>query len=164
MRKLLLLMIVVGLCGWSVSALRRNAQAGVRLGPVYEGFAQIRMTIQAGSRDLELVVIGERPTEAECQKPNGGVEMAMACPPGAQCAIKSYECTREIDPRYQRMLDMQPSTTHYVHFRVPEGDRTRRMVMVGWGMTEAESARMCERARALVPSTPLKDKLTASCI
>jgi len=114
---------------------------------LYDGYMEVRMLMQGEQREVELVAIEERPPAGDCEKGVTGARLLGLCPAGSQlsCKIKSLERSREIEPRYRRMLEGQPASVHYAHVQVDGGGTAapRRAVMLGWGMTEQESQMLC---------------------
>ncbi|GMV30711.1 MAG: hypothetical protein AMXMBFR59_28360 [Rhodanobacteraceae bacterium] len=131
----------------------------------YDGFIEVRMVMQGPQREIELVALEERPAAAECESKNAGARVAAMCPTGrngVSCSVKSVDCTRELEPRYQKMLDKKPASVHYAHIQIDEPSGTpRRGLVLGWGMTEQESLLICNAIRA---SAGTKVKGTVTCI
>ncbi len=120
--------------------------------PVYDGYWELRMKIQAGSRDFEMVALGDRPLQKECDEGISHLGLSRFCTAANHCSLQPLQCEHEIAPRYQRMLDAQPASLHYVRFSGDTPEGPRRAVVVGWGMTEPESAMVCGQLRqAMAP-------------
>ncbi|GEM_PF-6159234 len=113
--------------------------------PVFDGYWEMRLKIRAGNRDLDLVALGDRPLMQECEGGAPKLALPQFCTDAVHCATQDFQCEREIAPRYQRMLDMQPANLHYLHYAMQTSEGLRRVIIVGWGMTEAESAEICKR-------------------
>lgn len=142
----ILAVIAVGIGAWhKYGATHRLGGAAAQ--PVYDGFWELRMKIQAGSRDFEMVALGDRPLEKECAGGLSHFELSRFCTAANHCSLQPLQCEHEIAPRYQRMLDAQPASLHYVRFSGDTPEGPRRAVVVGWGMTEEESALVCKQLR-----------------
>ena len=63
----------------------------------------------------------------------------------------------------ERMLEQQPASLHYLHYDVDTPEGPRRAVIVGWGMTEAESQQICQRLTA-DPGMKLEGMNKITCI
>jgi len=124
----------------------KMADSSAASGVNYDGYMEVRMLMQSGEREIELVAVEERPPAGDCEKGAAGARLLGLCPAGSQfsCKIKSLDCSREVEPRYHRMLESQPASVHYAHVQVDSGPGApRRAVMLGWGMTEQESQMLC---------------------
>ena len=133
----------------------------------YDGYIEVRMVMQGPQREIELVAFEERPAAADCQSKNVDNRVAAMCPAnrggnGLKCSIKSVDCTRELEPRYRKMLDKQPASVHYAHIEINDPSGTpRRGLVLGWGMTEQESLLVCNAIRS---SSDGKVQGTVTCI
>lgn len=131
----------------------------------YDGYIEVRMVMQGPQREIELVAIEERPDAADCQNKSAGTRVVAMCPPGRNgltCRLKSVECSRELEPRYRKMLEQQPASVHYAHVQLDDPSGTpRRGLVLGWGMTEQESLLVCNGIRS---SASTKLKGTVTCI
>lgn len=140
-----------------------NGPAAVGAGAVYEGFVEVRMLMQSGQREIELVAVEERPDARDCEKPETATRLKSLCPTGRgiSCSVKSLECVRDVEPRYRKMLEQQPVSVHYAHLQVDGAAGPRRAVLLGWGMTEQESQLLCSAVQA---SAAKSMKGTVTCI
>ena len=77
-------------------------------GANYDGYMEVRMLMRSGEREIELVAVEERPPAGDCEKGAAGARLLGLCPAGSQfrCKIKSLDCSREVEPRYHRMLEL----------------------------------------------------------
>ncbi|WP_257387650.1 hypothetical protein [Tahibacter caeni] len=117
----------------------------------YDGYMEVRMLMQGDQREIELVAVEERPPAGDCEKGATGTKLLGLCPAGSKlsCRIKNLECSRDVEPRYHRMLDGQAASVHYAHVQVDSGPGApRRAVLLGWGMTEQESQMLCGAVQA----------------
>lgn len=153
MWRVIVAVLVLGFAAYRfVGKLPANGAGAAAGQPVYEGYLELRMLMNTGQREIELVAVEEKPYTADCEKRDAGSRIAALCPGGGKkgigCSLKSLECSSQIEPRYQKMLDGLPVSTHYA--RVETNDRggtPRRAVVLGWGMTEEESLQLCTAIR-----------------
>ena len=140
-----------------------SGPAAAGTGAVYEGYVEVRMVMQSGQREIELVAVEERPDASDCEKPDTATRLKSLCPSGRDisCSLKSLECVRDVEPRYRKMLDQQPASVHYAHLQVDGAAGPRRAVLLGWGMTEQESQLLCGAVQA---SAAKNMKGTVTCI
>jgi len=131
--------------------------------PVYEGFWEMRLKIQAGSRDFEFVAVGDKPLQEECDGGEAKLGLAKFCTAANHCTKQAFQCEHEAQPRYVRMLDQQPASLHYLHYNVETPEGPRRAVLVGWGMTEEESQQVCQHLTA-DPGMKLEGMKKITCI
>lgn len=119
--------------------------------PVYEGYLETRMLMKIEQREIELVAIEEHPFAEDCDRQAMGNRVPVLCPAAknVSCTLKTLECSGQVEPRYQKMLQGQPVSTHYARIEVADrGATPRRAVVLGWGMTEDESLILCNAIRA----------------
>lgn len=166
MWKVIVAVVVLGIIAYRFggSGSATSVVSGATAPALYEGYAEARLLLQAGQREIELVAIEERPEKAACDSGEIGKQLAAKCPKQAACQLKSFECTREVEPRYRKMLEGAPANVHYAHLQTDDGaGGTRRGVLLGWGLTEQESMMVCN---GVVASSrePGKFKGTATCI
>ena len=123
-RVIVVILLLLGLAGYKLASRSPAGAAGERAGvEVYDGYVEVRMLMQAEQREIELVAIEERPAASDCENRAAGNRIAAMCPgkgKGVTCSLKSLECSREIEPRYRKMLDQQPVSTHYAHMQIDE--------------------------------------------
>ncbi|MBL8296985.1 MAG: hypothetical protein JNN30_01445 [Rhodanobacteraceae bacterium] len=154
MWKVVLGIVVVGLVAYKMFGARPRESVSATAGgaDVYDGYLEVRMTMQGPQREIELVAFEERPNAADCQNKSAGAQIVALCPKGSNgvsCALKSVECSRELEPRYRKMFDRQPASVHYAHLQVDDPSGTpRRGLVLGWGMTEQESMLICNAIRS----------------
>jgi hypothetical protein len=149
MWRTLAVLIVLGLILVAVKNYRDHHGAGLGAGrAVYEGFWEMRLKIQAGSRDFEFVAVGDKPLQEECDGGDAKLGLAKFCTAANHCTKQAFQCERETQPRYQHMLEQQPGSLHYMHYTGDTPEGARRAVIVAWGTTEAESAQLCKQLAA----------------
>jgi hypothetical protein len=157
-------LIVLGLILVAAQKYRTQHPGGALAGrAVYEGFWEMRLTIQAGSRDFEFVAVGDKPLQEECDGGEARLGLAKFCTAANHCTKTAFTCEREVQPRYQRMLDQQPASLHYMHYAGDTPEGPRRAVIVGWGMTEPESQQICQKLVA-DPGMKMEGLKKATCI
>lgn len=144
MWKVVVVLLVVGFLGYHFAEKGGIKLPGQAASAEYDGYIEVRILMQAGQREIELVAIEERPSEVECEKREVNARIAQICPTGkVSCTLKSVECSRTIEPRFGRMLDKQKASVHYAHLEEEKDGKPRRGVVLGWGMTEQESKLVC---------------------
>lgn len=164
MWKVIVAVVVLGIIAYRFGGSGTPVLPGATAPALYDGYAEARLLLQAGQREIELVAIEERPEAAGCENGEIGRRLAAKCPSKTGCRLKSFDCTREIEPRYRKMLEGSPTTVHYAHLQADDGvGGTRRGVLLGWGLTEQESMMVCN---GVVESTRKDQKFkgTATCI
>jgi hypothetical protein len=167
-RVVVVILLLLGLAGYKLASRSPTGPASQLAGKeVYEGYVEVRVLMQAEQREIELVAIEERPAASDCENRVAGNRVAAMCPSkgknkNVSCTLKSLECSREVEPRYRKMLDQQPVSTHYAHMQIEDGSaKPRRAVVLGWGMTEDESLFLCNAIRE---SASKKTGGTVTCI
>lgn len=154
MWRVIVAVLVLGFAAYRIVGKLPAASAGAAAGqPVYEGYLELRMLMKTEQREIELVAVEEKPFVADCETQDAGSRITALCPGGGKkgvgCSLKSLECSAQIEPRYQKMLDGQPVSTHYARVETNDrGSTPRRAVVLGWGMTEDESLQLCNAIRA----------------
>jgi hypothetical protein len=157
----ILVVLVAGIGAWQKYG-GSHGFGALAAQPVYEGFWELRMKLQAGSRDFEMVAVGDRPLVKECEGGLTHFELSKFCTPANHCTLQPLQCEHEVAPRYQHMLDQQPASLHYVHLSGDTPEGARRAVVVGWGMTEDESSQVCKGLRETMSAKDSAFKI--SCI
>lgn len=106
-------------------------------------YGESRFTFQAGSREIELVAIGERFEDEDCQQFKDLVfqNIDAVCTSENICVESKYQCKQELDAKYMDMFDRQPSRTHYMHLE-RQSDHLKGVILF-WGLTDDESMRAC---------------------
>jgi hypothetical protein len=159
--------LVVGFVAYKIFGGGHGAPAAASAGgrDAYDGYIEVRMLMQGPQREIELMAIEERPDAADCKNKSAGERIAAMCPKGRNglnCTLKSVECSRELEPRYRKMLEKQPVSVHYAHVEIDDPSGTpRRGLVLGWGMTEQESMLVCNAIQASSGATV---KGTVTCI
>lgn len=164
MWKVIVAVVVLGIIAYRFGGSGTSVLPGSTAPALYEGYAEARLLLQAGQREIELVAIEERPDAAGCENGEIGKRLAAKCPSQTGCRLKSFECARDVEPRYRKMLEGSAANVHYAHLQTDDGaGGTRRGVLLGWGLTEQESMMVCNG----VVASAHKDKSfkgTATCI
>ncbi|HSX60932.1 MAG TPA: hypothetical protein VLF18_12085 [Tahibacter sp.] len=164
MWRIILVVLVVAFAAYRVIGGPGGKPTAPSAGPdAYDGYIEVRMLMQGGQREIELVAIEERPNAADCEAKDGNARVARLCPAskGLSCTLKSLECSREIEPRFQKMLDKKPVSVHYAHLTLDDTpDNPRRSIVLGWGMTEQESQLVCASIQASASKRKLQGTVT----
>lgn len=136
--KTLLLIISLAVGGYfAYTHQAKNKQ----LEPVVYG--ESRFTFKVAGREIELVVIGQRHGNEDCQqfKDLAFEKFSALCEGENDCVESKYQCKDEISANYMDMLDKQSSRTHYVHVQRQSDDL--KGVALFWGLTDDESLQVC---------------------
>lgn len=138
MNKLILVVIVAAIGGYFSYAHQSKQQPDK---PIVYG--ESRFTFQIGSREIELVAIGQRYDTEDCQQFKDLVfeKVSAVCEGENGCVESKYQCKQELESNYLDMLDKQSSRTHYVHVQ-RQSDNLKGVVLF-WGLTDDESLQVC---------------------
>ncbi|AMO25066.1 hypothetical protein GCM10027034_04910 [Ramlibacter solisilvae] len=163
MKKLLLLLLVVGAAVYSWRSRQEARELDAKhpvviSNPVY---AEVRVTMNAGSRSIEGVVLAKTVDQADCEQFSqqlvGKLSGNQGGAPSLQ--LQSRECKAALTPRNARLFDNEPTFVTYVS--AARGERTEREIRwIYWGVTADESDRTC----GIVPHLQKGWKGTVSCI
>jgi hypothetical protein len=108
-------------------------------------FAEVRVTMNAGSRDIEAALFGKMVDEADCQQRAKRMRdnLEENC---KNCVSKSIECKASLAPRYAKFFDDTPSSATYLSItRSSRGERDARLIL--WGLTGAEGDTVCDQMK-----------------
>jgi hypothetical protein len=108
-----------------------------------EGYLEVRAVLEAGSTELEMVIVEERPLISDCKSPARAKQIIAACPDDVKCALTRVECKPAVDQRYLNMLGKRPTHLHFAHMEHSDGELHRNGVLVVWGMTVDDSRTLC---------------------
>jgi hypothetical protein len=112
--------------------------------PVY---AEIRLSLDAGGRAFEMVLLAQTTGDAECNSATTGLGLIKRQVEASQWKIKSTECKAALAPRYEAMFEGRP--THLTYLSIARGARTEReMRMINWGLSAGESDKLCDAMAA----------------
>lgn len=129
------------------------------------GYLEARVLMGSPHLDVEMVLVSDNPTAAQCANGADALRAILQCTPGQMvCEVKSVVCKPDVDLRYRKMLDKQPAALRYAHLQYGADDapqRRSRAVMVGWGLTVEISQAFCD---ALVESWRQKRSGVIECI
>jgi hypothetical protein len=120
-------------------------------------FAEIRVTVDAGGREIEAAVFGKMADEADCQQRARRVKENLEenC---KNCVSKSIECKSSLAPRYAKYFDDEPASATYLSMnRSNRGERDVRLIL--WGLTGAEGDAVCGQMKSVfakIHSGPMK--------
>lgn len=141
MKKLLL--IAVAAAAGYVAYQRERAPVEI-VNPV---FAEIRVTAEAGGREIEAAVFGKTADAADCQQRADKIwrQLEADC---ATCKSKSVECKATLEPRFAKFFDDAPSSVAYLSINHTNRDE-RDVRMIFWGVTVAEGDLLCDRMKQI---------------
>lgn len=151
MKKLFVIAAVAALGYFAYSRLLGPAEI---INPV---FAEIRVTIAVGGREVQAAVFGKAVDDADCERRAKRVKenLDANC---EYCTSRSIECKPALAPRYARFFDDAPSYTTYLSInRSSRGERDARVIF--WGLTGAEGDAVCDKMKqvfAKIHSGPMK--------
>lgn len=120
-------------------------------------FAEIRVIMNVGGREIEAAVFGKTVDDVDCRQRGERVRnnLEANCP---YCVSKSIECKAELAPRYARYFDDLPSSATYLSVnRSSRGERDVRLIL--WGLTGAEGDAVCDQMKqvfAKIHNGPMK--------
>lgn len=150
MWKVLLGILVAGIVlhclatGWGVRTAPESD--ATQATPAPSGYLEARVLMRASRLEVEMVVVSDSPTAAQCANGADAVQSVLQCAESNMtCEVKSVVCRPDVDPRYRKMLDRQPAALHYAHLQYGADDaaQRRRAVIVGWGFTVELSQAFC---------------------
>lgn len=153
MNRLILLLTLASLGYWAYQHFLPPAEIA---DPVY---AEVRMKIHEGDREIEAVLFGKASDEADCRMraERARKHLQDNCP---KCVSRSFECKRELAPRYLKFFDEVPGNITYLSYR-PSSRGERDVRMIFWGLNIQEANTLCDQMRTMM-STLYKGP--ASCI
>ncbi len=110
-------------------------------------FAEVRVKMNVGSRDIEAALFGKMVDEADCQQ--GAERMKDNLESNCKnCVSKSIECKDSLAPRYAKFFDDTPASTTYLSItRSNRAERDARFIL--WGLTGAEGDAVCEQMKLI---------------
>jgi len=88
-----------------------------------------------------MVLIAETASDADCEQRADKFwrHVLDGCP---SCTFRSKACKHELEPRYSRLFEKEPTYTTYVAMtRGNRYERSGRLVV--WGLTDRESQWLC---------------------
>ena len=137
--KMLLVLLVLGAGGYYAYMHFQDTTPAVITDPV---FGEVRIGAKVAGRELDMVLFAKMQDETDCRTRTQEVwdRTIGAC---AQCTMNVSACKPELDARYQRMFDNQPTHSTYMAFTSGNKDeRDGRMVI--FGLTSDEGDAICE--------------------
>lgn len=106
-------------------------------------FLESRLKMTLKDRSVQLVVIGRGPKSLGCiEGPINSHVQDMCKGKDISCIATGVECKKDVDRRYQHMLDKQKASTHYVHME--NKNKAAAGIVLFWGLTEKESKTICD--------------------
>jgi hypothetical protein len=110
-------------------------------------FAEIRVIMDVGGREIEAVVFGKAVDDADCRQRGERVKNNLEANCN-YCVSKSIECKAELALRYARFFDDEPSSATYLSVnRSSRGERDVRLIL--WGLTGAEGDAVCDQMKQI---------------
>ena len=109
-------------------------------------YAEMRVQLEVPGRQIDIVLFGKMADEEDCRQRTESVWKKLI--DGCQtCTFTVVDCKPELASRYARLFDDTPISVTYLN--LTHGSRLERDGrIVFWGVTAAESDRMCELASA----------------
>lgn len=110
-------------------------------------FAEIRVKMEVGGREIEAAMFGKMADEADCRQRAQNVRSHLEanC---KYCVSKSIECKADLLPRYAKFFDDTPSHATYLSLtRSNRGERDARLIF--WGLTGAEGDAVCDQMKQI---------------
>ena len=149
MRGIVIVIVIIGV----LFALSKLTPSTETKAPVVEpagpAYAEARVKIATPQREIEMVVVGEKPSAADCNSASGSYKLPAICTGGQlSCKLTKVECSDTLGDRYLNMIAGKPSVTNYVHFVRKDNGVERNYALVAWGLTVDESKGICEAMRA----------------
>ena len=109
-------------------------------------FAEVRIDISAGGRDIEAVIFCKAADEQDCQSRTEITRRGLQkqCP---ECRLRSAVCKPALNPRYASYFDDAPANATFLSLDpVERGQREIRLVF--WGLTRDEGIALCEKMKS----------------
>jgi len=141
--KFLLFVAIVAVLWIAIRGMPGSSESDAKAALYSEGYLEVRAVLEAGSTELEMVIVEERPLLSDCKNPERAKQIIAACPDDVRCALTRVECKPAVDQRYLNMLGKRPTHLHFAHMEHVEGDLRRNGVLVVWGMTVDDSKTLC---------------------
>lgn len=146
MKKLIFLILIVAVGKYAWDHYQKTPEdtkkPDIFAKPVY---AVIRLSAQVKGRSFEEAIFAETRDVADCQNYSKVLENQATRPDekGLSWQLQSSECKNELDDRYAKLFQNQPTSVTYLS--LSRGNRQEREVrIVYWGVTVEESHRVCE--------------------
>jgi len=116
-------------------------------------FLESRLKMTLKDRSIQLVVIGRGTKNLGCiESPINSHVQDMCKDKDVSCVATGVKCKKDVDNRYQRMLDKQKASTHYVHME--NKNKSAAGVVLFWGLTDRESKTICDYLTQRLRSKP----------
>jgi hypothetical protein len=154
--KTLLVILVIGALGYFAWQKYIGGPPQVIENPVY---AEVRGTLNAEGREIEMVLFGRTTGDIDCQT-RGEISVREALTGCPMCQMQAANCKAELPPRYARLFDDVSIPSTYLSMTAGvAGERDVRLVV--YGVTDKEGEMLCEQLRTMVLQ---KYKGTAHCV
>lgn len=105
-------------------------------------YAEARYKFAVPGREVEMVAIGERRKSSDCDRDSAIETIKKVCTDNGFCFESTYSCKDDVSNQYKKMLQKQPSSTHYLH--VQNDELGLKGVSLMWGLTDEESKTICD--------------------
>lgn len=122
-------------------ALEKAKAPDVFINPVY---AVVRLKLDAQGRSFDEVIYAKTRDAADCQSYSKVLldQATRSDQQGLSWTLQSSECKTELDSRYAKLFDNQPTSVTYLS--LGRGDRDERETrIIYWGVTVEESEKVC---------------------
>lgn len=110
--------------------------------PVY---ADIRVKLTAGGREIEAAMFSKMIDDADCQvrAKRFKEQLESNC---QGCVSQSFECKGDLAPRYLKYFDDQPA--HITYLSISRGNSDQREArLIFWGLTRQEGDAVCDKMK-----------------
>lgn len=145
MKKLIIFLLIAAAAkyGWDryQLALEKAKAPDVFTNPVY---AVVRFKLQFQGRSFDEVVFAQTRDPVDCQSYSKMIINQAERPDqkGLSWTLQSSECKTELEPRYAKLFDNQPTSVTYLSLgRGGRDERETRVIY--WNITVEESDRAC---------------------
>lgn len=110
--------------------------------PVY---ADIRVKVAAGGREIEAALFSKMADEADCQSRAQKLrdDLTQNC---KNCVSQSVQCKADLAPRYVKYFADEPGNITYLSINRGSTDQ-REARLIFWGLTLQEGDLMCDQMK-----------------
>jgi hypothetical protein len=110
--------------------------------PVY---GEMRATIDAQGREIEMAVFARMSDENDCQT-RAQILWSDALKDCPTCRLQSVKCQAALPPRYARLFKDEPIPSTYLSATAGRSDERDGRIVV-YGLTDSEGAAICDVMR-----------------
>jgi hypothetical protein len=140
--KKLIVLVALAAAGYFAYGRFQNGEPEQIENPVY---AELRLDMKVGNRELNLALFGEMVDDADCRQrfERAWNKIIEGCP---DCSMRLSSCNADLEPRYRRLFDDTQIHSTYLSFTKGSRDeRNGRMVV--YGLTRDEGDAVCDSLR-----------------